>query len=80
MIYPLKNVKKNAILFKLFWYKAFVHWKLKLLNFLVDSVLIHVSYLRYVETYKHKHVNEVQVVAGFLFLSKMLNCMESTGK
>ena len=46
----------------------------------MDSVLIHVSYLCYVETYKHKHVNEVQVVAGFLFLSKMLNCMESTGK
>ena len=28
---PLKNVKKNAIFFKLFWYKVFVHWKLKLL-------------------------------------------------
>ena len=37
---PFKNVKKNAIFFKLFWYKVFVHWKLKLLNFLVDSVLI----------------------------------------
>ena len=36
---PLKNVKKNAIFFKLFWYKVFVHWKLKLLNSLVDSVL-----------------------------------------
>ena len=36
----LENVKKNAIFFKLFWYKVFVHWKLKLLNFLVDSVLI----------------------------------------
>ena len=35
----LKNVKKNAIFLKLFWYKVFVHWKLKLLNFLVDSVL-----------------------------------------
>ena len=32
--------KNNAIFLKLFWYKAFVHWKLKLLNFLVDSVLI----------------------------------------
>ena len=32
--------KKNAICFKLFWYKVFVHWKLKLLNFLVDSVLV----------------------------------------
>ena len=29
----------NAIFFKLFWYKVFVHWELKLLNFLVDSVL-----------------------------------------
>ena len=36
----LKNVKTNAIFFKSFWYKVFVHWKLKLLNFLVDSVLI----------------------------------------
>ena len=32
---PLKNAKKNAILFKLFWYKVF----LKLPNFLMDSVL-----------------------------------------
>ena len=38
---PLKNVKKNAIFFKLFWYKVFVHWKLKLLNFLVDSILMY---------------------------------------
>ena len=29
---PLKNVKKNAIFFKLFFYKIFVHWKSKLLN------------------------------------------------
>ena len=36
----MKNVKKNAIFFKLFWYEVFVHWKLKLLNILVDSVLI----------------------------------------
>ena len=36
-----KCKKKNAIFFKLFWYKGFVHWKLKKsLNFLVDSVLI----------------------------------------
>ena len=35
-----KMYKKNAILFKLFWYKIFVLWKLKLLNFLTDSVLI----------------------------------------
>ena len=31
-----KSVKKNVI--KIFWYKVFVHWKLKLLNFLMDSV------------------------------------------
>ena len=38
---PLKNVKKNATLFKLFWYKVFVHLKLKVLirNFVMDSVL-----------------------------------------
>ena len=35
----LKNVKKNAICFKLFWYKILVRWKLKLLNFMTDSVL-----------------------------------------
>ena len=35
-----KCKKNNAVFFKLFWYKAFVHCKLKLLNFLVDSVLI----------------------------------------
>ena len=32
--------KKNVTFFKLFWYKVFVHWKLKLLNFLVDSVYL----------------------------------------
>ena len=41
LIKPLKNVKKNAMFFKLFWYNIFVHWKLKLLNFLMDSVLIY---------------------------------------
>ena len=30
--------KINVKLFKLFWNKVFVHWKLKLLNFLRDSV------------------------------------------
>ena len=35
-----KNVKKNEICLKLFWYKVFVsHWKLKWLNFLMESVL-----------------------------------------
>ena len=43
-LYPLKNVKRNAVLFKLFWYKVFVLWKLKFFNFLMDSVLISFSY------------------------------------
>ena len=33
-------MKKNAIFFKLFWYKVFVHQELKLLNFLVDSIQV----------------------------------------
>ena len=32
-------ISMNAICFKLFWYKIFVHSKLKLPNFLVDFVL-----------------------------------------
>ena len=40
----LEKCKKEcnilAIFFKSFWTRFFVHWKLKLLNFLVDSVLI----------------------------------------
>ena len=36
----IKNVTKNATWFKLFRYKVFVQRKLKLLNFLMDSVLI----------------------------------------
>ena len=36
---PLKNVEMNAILFAVFWYKVFVHWKVKLLHSLMDSVL-----------------------------------------
>ena len=35
----LEKCKKNATFFKIFCHKVFVHWKLKLLNFLVDSVL-----------------------------------------
>ena len=31
--------ERDIVYYKLFWYKVFVHWKLKLLNFLVDSVL-----------------------------------------
>ena len=38
----LEKCKKrmHAIFFKLFWYKILVYWKLKLLNFLMDSILI----------------------------------------
>ena len=39
IFWALEKCKKNAVFFKLFWYKVFVHWKLKFLNFLVDSVL-----------------------------------------
>ena len=35
----VEKCEKNAVFFKLFWYMVFVHRKLKLLNFLVDSVL-----------------------------------------
>ena len=35
----LENVKKNEVWLKICWYKDFVHWKLKLLSFLMDSVL-----------------------------------------
>ena len=35
----LENAKKNVVYLKLFWYKVFVHWKLKLLDFLLDVVL-----------------------------------------
>ena len=36
----LQKCKKNAIFFKLFWHKVFVHWELQSFNFLVHSVLI----------------------------------------
>ena len=39
-LYPLKSVKKNAIWLLIFWYKVSVHWKLKFLNSLTESVLI----------------------------------------
>ena len=34
----MKSVKKNEVWLKIFWYKDFVHWELKLLSFLMDSV------------------------------------------
>ena len=38
--------KKNAIWLKIFWYKVFVHWKWKLLDFLMYSVLMHLWLIR----------------------------------
>ena len=35
----MKSVKKNEVWLKIFCYKDFVHWELKLLSFLMDSVL-----------------------------------------
>ena len=37
----IEKCKKNAIWPKIFWYKVFVHRKLKLLNLLMDSILIY---------------------------------------
>ena len=45
---PWKMQKKIAILFKFFWYKVFVHWKLKLLNFLMDIIVLTCGYHYYV--------------------------------
>ena len=39
-------------MFKLFWYKVFVQWKLKLLNFLMDSVLILIFRLAFASFFK----------------------------
>ena len=49
---PWKLSKKNTILFKSFWYKVFVYWILKLLNFLMDSFLK--TFLK--PTFKHLHL------------------------
>ena len=51
-----EKCKKNAIFFKLFCYKVFVHWKLKLLNFLVDSVLIFFDNLHMALRKKNKKI------------------------
>ena len=40
---PWKMWKRMQYFFKLFWYKVSVQWKFKLLNFLVDSVLMWVK-------------------------------------
>ena len=40
----LENVQKNVIWLDLFWYKVFVQWKLILLSFLMDSILIFFSF------------------------------------
>ena len=62
---PLKNVKKNAIFFKLFWYKVLVHRKLKLLipgGFRLNASI-------------YNHRSRIKVVSRKnLSISKMLTC------
>ena len=79
----LKNCReKNAILFKLFWYKVFVYWKLKLLDFLVDSVLkvnrevlsqgknLELRFLlHYKICDKHHSSSNINLLEGFIFLA-----------
>ena len=48
------SLERNAICFKFSWYKIFVHWKLKLLNSLVDSVL---KYLKEYLKKDKEHLN-----------------------
>ena len=50
----LKSVKKSAIWLKIFWYKGFVHWKLKLLNFLMNCVLHFAKALAWLITWSFK--------------------------
>ena len=47
---PFKNVNKNAIFFKLFGYKVFVHGKLRSLNFLVFFFLFFYFFYFYLFT------------------------------
>ena len=57
-----KCKKKNAIFFKLFWYKVFAHWKLKLLNFLMDSVLkCYTGFVRRIMTLYSKECNTPKI-------------------
>ena len=55
--------RKQIIFFKLFWYKVFVHSKLKLLSFLVDSVL----HLYLKDTAKKKNTTLKEQVLGLKF-------------
>ena len=50
----LKSVKKSAIWLKIFWYKGFVHWELKLLNFLINCVLNFAKSLAWLITWSFK--------------------------
>ena len=50
----LKSVKKSAIWLKIFWYKGFVHWELKLLNFLMNCVLNFAKALAWLITWSFK--------------------------
>ena len=65
-----KGIKINAICFKLFWHKVFVHWKLKLLSFLVDSVLVTVTILDDLVTGSWLE----QCICGFIVSQTMFFC------
>ena len=57
-------------MFKLFWYKVFFHWKLILLNFLMDSVLIIVRVLfslRCIRSIRCIALSILQTLMKFLF-------------
>ena len=51
---PWKKVKKNVKWLNLFWNKIFIQWKLKLLTFLMDSVLIFHSAFRFITFERQK--------------------------
>ena len=79
---PWKNVKKSAVLFKLFWYKVFVHWKLKLLNFLMDSVLIDLSRFTLYSEQTQRNEDEARV-DNFILCTRASSwclCLQECGK
>ena len=88
-----KKIKKNSVLFKLFRYKVFVHWKLKLLNFLIDSILTSVDNMYYlawlfglvvqtsdsaIQRMNHNLV-DLRETSNYVFLSIALSTFWTTG-
>ena len=59
----LKNVKKNAISFKLFWYKIFVHWKLKKTQFHGGSHLSILYAVKNLRKLRLTHANNITLIA-----------------